>query len=128
MAVSDWLGFSPQGTTDQGQSMADPGRARQIQRPWAIDLRSNGVVVTGVCRSTAALWLQHDAEGLGMRGCSPDDHEDKARQREQSGGRGASRGRRNPSPNLQLRHGLVGEVSGSLCDANAGAKTRQEMY
>ena len=82
MAVSDWLGFSPQGTADQGQSMADPGRARQIQGLRGFDSGSNGVVVTGAHRSTAALWLTEATGGFGKQGGSPDDHGDKAKQLE----------------------------------------------
>ena len=105
MAVSDWLGVSPQGTADQGQSRADPGRSGQIQGLRVVDSGSNGVVVTGARRSTAALWLLNVTEGFGMRGCSPDDYRDKAKQREQPGSGGASRSRRNHSPKLLLRPG-----------------------
>ena len=89
MAVSDWLGVSPRGTADQGQSAADPSRSGQIQGLRVVDSGSNGVVVTGARRSTAVLWQSEATGGFGKQGGSPDDHGDEAKQMEATRGGGA---------------------------------------
>ena len=124
MAAPDWLGFFTALTmlTVHGQGQIWP--LDQDPMPQGKGLEVNrSQTHRRAHRSTAALRLLNDVGGFGKRGCSPDDHGVEAKQMVQAGGRGASEFRRNGSPKMMLRLGLVGEKRSSTCRAREQASS-----
>ena len=123
MAAPDWLGFHRVDTlTGHGQGPDLPLDQDPTAQGKGLGVNRSQTHRRGH-RSTAALRLQNDAEGFGMRGCSPRDRRDEARQMVASRGRGESWPCRNRSPKWQQRLGLVGEERSSTCSARAQASS-----
>ena len=128
VAASNWLGFSPQGRADQGQSTADLGHPVQIQ-----GLRGGGL---GVNRSQATGGTPEHGGAVATARCrgTRDARLLTKRSRGQGEVEGAVRWwrrvARSPESVAELAAAARARrrTSHSLCDANAGTKTRQEMH